>query len=505
MAKKFKKNSARVKNRALNAFDIAIDDETYIPGTRQQQDIDLEDYSDKKIKQYLSGNVNPEDDEELDSDALVGENESDYELKTQEQESDWGDSIDEDELVPLWEVLEEDSDSENSTKAKGPAKYKKRPAAEAEEESISLSDSSSSNSMRSASDLEGDSESDEITESEESDGGSEDENSSDDSLEDDDSDEDVDNSALHAAIKRATAKSEERNSKYDKFAGPENSFLATGSGEKVSLGDLTGGAELRLLKSKVTPKKLSVPLAKRQQERLDREAAYNLAKKEISEWDDTVKATRRAEHLNFPLNPKQLQQSNPFIPDENASTGSLESKVNQLLVQGSLKDEKAASAFEDMASTTLSLEEMRKRRQELRHMRELMFREEQRAKRIKKIKSKTYRKIHKKERLHQETLIKAAQGDESEEESDGRKRALERASLRHKSTSKWAKRMIDQGMTKDASTRAELDEMLNHGEDLRKKAWAIKTATAMMKYPMRRHLSLKILTRKMPPKRVSWG
>src|SRR6202044_2119093 len=49
------------------------------------------------------------------------------------------------------------------------------------------------------------------------------------------------------------------------------------------------------------PRKLEVPLAKRQQDRLDRSAAYEKSRETLDRWTDTVKHNRRAEHLIFPL------------------------------------------------------------------------------------------------------------------------------------------------------------------------------------------------------------
>ena len=54
------------------------------------------------------------------------------------------------------------------------------------------------------------------------------------------------------------------------------------------------------------PKRLDVPLPKRQQDRLDRAAAYKQSKETLNRWIDTVKHNRRAEHLSFPLKDPSL-------------------------------------------------------------------------------------------------------------------------------------------------------------------------------------------------------
>ena len=118
----------------------------------------------------------------------------------------------------------------------------------------------------------------------------------------------------------------------------------------------------------------------------------------------------------------------------------------------------------------LSVEEVAARRAELRKMRELMFRAEVKAKRVSKIKSKTYRRIKKKER---EKLAKKLDGDEDLDDEEVRlkmevQRARERATLRHKNTGKWAKAMKAKGEL-DVDERREISEMLERGEQLRRK------------------------------------
>ena len=126
---------------------------------------------------------------------------------------------------------------------------------------------------------------------------------------------------------------------------------------------------------------------------------------------------------------------------------------------------------EQLAMNHLSVEEVATRRAELRKMRELMFRAEVKAKRVSKIKSKTYRRIKKKERVK---LAKKVDGDEGEEDNEEwrlkreMERARERATLRHKSTGKWAKAMKAKGEL-DVDERREISEMLERGEQLRRK------------------------------------
>lgn len=120
----------------------------------------------------------------------------------------------------------------------------------------------------------------------------------------------------------------------------------------------------------------------------------------------------------------------------------------------------------------LSAEEVTARRAELRVMRELAFRADRKAKRIAKIKSKTYRRIRKKQRER----LDGADGDgggEDEEDEEARlkaevQRARERATLRHKNMGKWAKAMKGrEGLDQDQ--RQAIGEMLERGEKLRRR------------------------------------
>lgn len=117
----------------------------------------------------------------------------------------------------------------------------------------------------------------------------------------------------------------------------------------------------------------------------------------------------------------------------------------------------------------LSVEEVAQRRGELRKMRELMFRAEIKAKRVGKIKSKTYRRLRRKEK---ERLGEQIDENDSDPEAEKLKqeldRARERATLRHKHTGKWARQMRNkEGM--DGDSRKDIEEMLARGERLRRR------------------------------------
>ena len=233
------------------------------------------------------------------------------------------------------------------------------------------------------------------------------------------------------------------------------------------------------------PKKLDVPLPKRQQDRLDRTAAYEKSKETLKRWIDTVKHNRRAEHLSFPIldpNAVAAQGSQRLLPTSHSQPlTDLESTIQNILQDSGLaapngkSHEDQLQAFEELKTNKMPLEEVQARRAELRRTRELLFREEIRAKRIKKIKSKTYRKVHRKEReriaqQEKDALTAAGMEDsESEQELRDRRRAEERVGARHRE-SKWAKGVKESGRVRwDEDARGGVTEMARRGDELKRR------------------------------------
>lgn len=232
-------------------------------------------------------------------------------------------------------------------------------------------------------------------------------------------------------------------------------------------------------------KKLDVPLPKRQQDRLNRAAAYDKSKETLNRWIDTVKYNRRAEHLAFPLQDPNavaaagVQKLLPAIHSQPLTE--LEGVIQNILQDSGLAPksqelrEDQADVFDGLETNKLSVQEVQARRAELRRARELLFREEIRSRRIKRIKSKSYRRVHRKERekiAQQEKVALAAAGvesSESEQERMNRRRAEERVGARHRE-SKWAKSVKDSGRTAwDENARSGIVEAARRGDELTKR------------------------------------
>ena len=278
--------------------------------------------------------------------------------------------------------------------------------------------------------------------------------------------------------------------------------LENGKGTKLSLATLLAASRdpshrraLKLVQNREKngpenytggiPGKLAPPLAKRQQDRLDRAAAYEKSKETLGRWIDTVKQNRRAEHISFPLpdlsdgTAAGLKALAPM--SQSAPLTSLEATIQEIMQEsglgtgrGQTADDQEA-AFEELQTKKMPIEEVQARRAELRRSRELMFREEIRARRIKKIKSKAYRRVHRKERdrlaVHERELLEREGGVNSEEERErnDRRRAETRMGARHKE-SRWAKAVKASGRAAwDEDARGGMTELARKDEELRRR------------------------------------
>ncbi|XEV03814.1 hypothetical protein FSHL1_009101 [Fusarium sambucinum] len=221
-------------------------------------------------------------------------------------------------------------------------------------------------------------------------------------------------------------------------------------------------------------KKLNVPLARRQQDQLDRSAAYEKTNETLDRWNDTVKQNRRAEHLVFPLpqNSTTAGLDTTEIQPLNISKPSneLESTIMSIMEQSGLTMDKPKKPKEkeyDEEGNELTRREALARK---RIDREEAAREAKRAKRIKKIKSKAYHRVHRKQREREREGEEDEDVDsEAEREAQDRRRALERVGQRHKN-SKWAKlgNKTKRAMWDD-EFRTGLTEMARKDEELRRR------------------------------------
>ncbi|KAF2089311.1 Utp14-domain-containing protein [Saccharata proteae CBS 121410] len=468
-------------------------------------ELDISEGSDSEGNNWQMGHVDEDDDEDLDSDEAFGESDEerfegftfrgssggqgkkkksvakakardqdgdmDLEEEEEEEEDDDDESLGSD-AVDLAAMLDDVSESEEEAK---PKQSKKDKSQEDEEE---LSDEESF----------GDSEEDE--ESEPSD-----------FQMSDDEDADVDAGKISQLQDLISTISQEQDAKkrkdrpIDVHESATPSDFGVGASQKLDITDLLAGTNdpnakklIKMLKDdkpskrKGIPGKLDAPLPKRQQDKLDRTAANEKAKETLERWVDTVKQNRRAEHISFPLKDpnagpalgeKKLARVNNAVAQND-----LEKTIQSIMEQSGLatgKEEDKIREYEELQTNKMPIEEVLARRAELRKARDLLFREEVRAKRIKKIKSKSYRRVHRKERERieeREREAMAAAGieiSEDERERQDRRRAEERMGAKHRE-SKWAKGVKKSGRAAwDEDARDGVTEMARRNEELRQR------------------------------------
>ncbi|KAK2003453.1 Utp14-domain-containing protein [Colletotrichum falcatum] len=228
-------------------------------------------------------------------------------------------------------------------------------------------------------------------------------------------------------------------------------------------------------------KKLEVPLSRRQQDKLQREAAYEKANETLTRWQETIKQNRRAEHLMFPL-PQTATDAGLDNHELQAITAKNSASELEQTILGIMEKSGLAMTKQEEnrmkkaeAEEGLSQEALKDLVNQRRRERELNSREAKRAKRIKKIKSKAYHRVHRKEKEREEMKLHEAMEEngeidsEAERDAQDRARALERVGARHRD-SKWAK--LGAGNKRavwDDDYRAGLHDMARREEELRKR------------------------------------
>ncbi|KAF2716983.1 Utp14-domain-containing protein [Polychaeton citri CBS 116435] len=264
----------------------------------------------------------------------------------------------------------------------------------------------------------------------------------------------------------------------ESVADPSKSKSATQS--KLTAADLLSGFDgetRRTAEKSIKPSKkvasgtLSAPLPKRQQDKLDRQFASQKAEEQLDRWRDTVMQNRRAEFLQFPL--KSGETGAPSVNKEKftpatqeAPSTELEANIRKIMEESGLSTSKNDTddgvdaedgllKAEALSTNKMPVEEVRRRIADLRRHRDLLFREEIKAKRVKNIKSKAYRRVHRRQREREAQEDAAFLGEDGEigkdeREKRDRKRAEARMGTRHKD-SKWAKSL-------KATNRAAWDE-----------------------------------------------
>ncbi|PKA58421.1 hypothetical protein AXF42_Ash013927 [Apostasia shenzhenica] len=211
------------------------------------------------------------------------------------------------------------------------------------------------------------------------------------------------------------------------------------------------------------PMAVSAPLPKVEREKLEREVTYAQSKKEITKWEPLVKRNREAPTLLFNEDLDLAVPTVGAIAAEHRPRTEFEKKMAVLLGDPEVLEAHTKDGAKLLELNKISVKDVLDRHNHLAKMRSLFFRHEMKSKHIKKIKSKTYHRILKRGRqkgASAEINMDPEAANELARKQEF-KRAEERMTLKHKNSSKWAKRIIKRGLkAQDEGTRAAIAEQL---------------------------------------------
>ncbi|KAI3464323.1 hypothetical protein Pfo_020986 [Paulownia fortunei] len=222
------------------------------------------------------------------------------------------------------------------------------------------------------------------------------------------------------------------------------------------------------------------PLPKPDQERLERKAAYEQSKKDITKWEPLVKRNREAPTLYFDEDVDLGFSTIGAIASEFEPRTDFEKKIASLVNQNEVVEAHKKDGARLLELNKISVEEVMDRQERLAKMRSLLFRHEMKAKRIKKIKSKTYHRLLKKDRKKAAEVAIQMDPEAAKEQAMMQefKRAEERMTLKHKNSSRWAKRILQRGLkVQDEATREAFGEQLNQHAALTRKMNSVKESS----------------------------
>ncbi|OAY80691.1 U3 small nucleolar RNA-associated protein 14 [Ananas comosus] len=267
-------------------------------------------------------------------------------------------------------------------------------------------------------------------------------------------------------------------------------FQGDDGDQRISIHDLldsirgkTGYSELRkrVEQQESKPMAVQVPLPKVEREKLERKFAYEHAKKDITKWEPLVKRNREAPTLLFEQDVDLGFSTVGAIASQFEPRTEFERKMAKLVRDPEMVEAYNKDGARLLELNEVSVEDVKERQNRLAKMRSLLFRHEMKAKHIKKIKSKTYHRILKKEKLKAASAELQVDPEVAKEYAMKQefKRAEERMTLKHKNSSKWAKRILQRGLNvQDEGTRAAIAEQLHQHALLTRKMNSMKDDTS---------------------------
>uniref|UniRef100_A0ACD6AI79 Uncharacterized protein n=1 Tax=Avena sativa TaxID=4498 RepID=A0ACD6AI79_AVESA len=219
------------------------------------------------------------------------------------------------------------------------------------------------------------------------------------------------------------------------------------------------------------------PLPKVKRDLLDRGAAYKVSKHDITKWEGLVKSNREAPTLYFENDQDLGQNTVGAIASKFEPRSTFEKQMAKVLRSTEIIQAHKNDGAKILELNKVDVEDVRDRQNRLAKMRNLLFCHEIKAKRVKKIKSRTYHRLLKKDKRKASSADLEADPEAAEESAMKQefKRAEERMTLKHKNNSKWAKRILKRGLSvQDEGTRDAITAQLQQHALLTRKMNSLK-------------------------------
>ncbi|CAM0910448.1 unnamed protein product [Alopecurus aequalis] len=237
----------------------------------------------------------------------------------------------------------------------------------------------------------------------------------------------------------------------------------------------------RVQQQEKKPMVVQPPLPKPQKERLDRNAAYKVSRHDISKWDGLIKSNREAATLYFENDLDLGMGTVGAIASKFEPRTTFEKQMAEVLQSTEIMEAHKNDGAKILELNKMDVEDVRERQNRLAKMRSLLFRHEMKAKRVKKIKSRTYHRLLKKDKRKASSADMEADPEAAKESAMKLefKRAEERMTQKHKNNSKWAKRILKRGLSvQDEGTRDAITAQLQQHALLTRKMNSVKNESS---------------------------
>jgi U3 small nucleolar RNA-associated protein 14 len=211
---------------------------------------------------------------------------------------------------------------------------------------------------------------------------------------------------------------------------------------------------------------------------IERSENFKNLSKDITKYQPKVKINREADVLDFTTNQQNISFSAKSLINNSSSTkdmNDLEKTIKDVLVKNKYDTDAKIIEEENKKLMYVNPEELKKRYEELKKVKHLLFQKEIENKRKSKIKSKLYHKIKKKHKEREENQL-LAQLEEVDPEGvkrflDNKKlaRIKERIELKHSFNSKFNKTVKRYNLHKDENVKEAIKENFKLRDELLKK------------------------------------